>query len=294
VTSREDEFNVYFDEILKEASTIRRGMELSNVGMYSDDKVSVSRISFKSSQNVSIAGWLTEPQDTSQRGAVIQFPAYGEVLFPQINYAAMGLIGFSVSVRGHHGSDNEISPGFPGLLTSGLPGKDNYIYRDIVIDAIRGLIELSGYTGDSIPVVAVGWSQGAALSIILAALTKEVMAVSAEVPWLCNIEESLGLVEGFPYRELNGYISAHPNKKDIVLETLNYFDICNHAPNVDCPVLLGLGTDDPVTPITSTRKLASMIKNVKTYEYEGAGHEGGGMKHRLRQTDWIEKNIAKP
>jgi cephalosporin-C deacetylase len=289
----EGAFQTYFEAVLADSASIQHGLKRTASGQYSDDRVSVSRTSFQSIGNVEIAGWLVEPEGIPIKGAVIQFPGYSEVLFPQVDLARLGVIVFSVSVRGHHGSDKQIAPGFPGLFTYGLPNAETFIYRQIIIDVLRGFIELSNYTQGKIPIVAMGKSQGAALAIILAALREDVRAVAAEVPWLCAIEESLKITDTFPYREVLGYIRSHPGEEQRVKDTLALFDLCSHAPAVKCPVMLGLGTSDPLTPISSTRKMASLLIDVKTYEYEGAGHEGGGLKHRIMQTEWIIKQISR-
>ena len=39
--------------------------------------------------------------------------------------------------------------------------------------------------------------------------------------------------------------------------------------------------------------MAAKLKDVTTLEYEGAGHEGGGFKHRILQTEWILKQISR-
>jgi cephalosporin-C deacetylase len=288
----EEAIRTYFEAVVADAASNPHGLKRTASSQYSDERVSVSRASFQSIGNVEIAGWLVEPEGIPIKGAVIQFPGYSEVLFPQVDLARQGVIVFSVSVRGHHGSDKQIAPGFPGLFTYGLPNADTFIYRQIMIDVLRGFIELSDYTEGKMPIVAMGKSQGAALAIILAALRDDICAVAAEVPWLCAIAESLKVTDTFPYREVLGYIRSHPEEEQQVKDTLAIFDLCNHALAVKCPVLLGLGTSDPITPISSTRKLASLIKGVTTYEYEGAGHEGGGLKHRILQTEWIIKQIS--
>ena len=240
-----------------------------------------------------IAGWLVEPEGIPIKGAVIQFPGYSEVLFPQTDLARQGVIVFSVSVRGHHGSDKQIAPGFPGLFTYGLPNADTFIYRQIIIDVLRGFIELSDYTEGKIPIVAMGKSQGAALAIFLASLRRKSAQLQQKCPGYVPLRISLKITDTFPYREVSGYIRSHPEEEQRVKDTLALFDLCNHASAVQCPVLLGLGTSDPITPISSSRKMAAKLKDVTTFEYEGAGHEGGGLKHRILQTEWILKQISR-
>lgn len=281
----------FFDRILIEANELPIGAQFKQIQQYSDDEVIVKRMLFESSDRITIQGWTAEPRTMSPIGSIIQFPAYAEVLFPQTYLAKIGFLVFSISVRGHKGSDDVVDPGFPGLLTHGLPSAETYIYRNIVIDGLRGINELLNYTKGDVPIIAIGKSQGAALAIILAALRKEIRAISVEVPWLCSIVDSIEITDGFPYREISGYLDEYPDQEIEVYETLDLFDVCRHAHKVDCPVLIGIGTDDPVTPITSTRKLASILRDVEAHEYEGAGHEGGGLEFRVLQTKWMQEVV---
>jgi cephalosporin-C deacetylase len=282
----------YFDALLAEAQGDEPGLTKVPEPAFSDGRVSIARLSYMSAKGVVIAGWLAEPREELRKGAIIQFPAYGEVLFPPLQFAALGLTAMSVSVRGHQGSSAQVNPGFPGLLTEGLPDASTYIYRDMVIDCLRGLAELSELTKGTLPIVATGRSQGAALSLILAALSSSVRAVAAEVPWLCDIEAAMQETDSFPYRELRGWLQNHPEHQEQTRATLRLFDTCSHASAIRCPVLLGIGTEDPVSPITATRRLASVLPHATVVEYQGAGHEGGGLKHRELQSNWIREQIG--
>lgn len=281
----------YFIDIINESESIPAGMSKKFMGKLSDEDCLIYRIKFLSAENIQISGWLVTPSKKNYRGAILQFPAYSEVLFPLLGFTKMGLVTLSISVRGHHGSDQVINPGFPGLLTYGLPDPSRYIYRQIIIDTFRGLQELLEFLGWGVPIIGIGKSQGAALSLLLSAYRNEIIGVSAEVPWLCSIEESLNITDAFPYRELSGYIRNNPEHEIEVRSILNLIDVCNHATLIKCPVLLGLGIEDPVSPISSTRKLTSLIKNTLIYEYKGAGHEGGGFAYRKIQFEWINELI---
>jgi cephalosporin-C deacetylase len=283
----------YFKGLVNESKDFPNEMAKDYRSDLSDKNSNVYRISFVSAKNIQISGWLVTPTIKNYRGAIIQFPAYAQVLFPLLDFSQFGLVSMSVSVRGHHGSNQIVNPGFPGLLVHGLPHPDSYIYRDIFIDALRGLYVLLEFLKDEVPVIALGKSQGAALSLLLSAFCDEITAVAAEVPWLCSIKDSVGNTNSFPYLELKNYLRDNPALEEEVWSTLNLFDVYHHCTQIKCPVLFGLGTKDPVSPIEATRMLVSGIAQVQSYEYKGAGHEGGGMVHRKIQSEWVRNIIAK-
>lgn len=258
---------------------------------YSTKDVRVSLLVFQSLNEVRISCWIAFPQGKDPLGVLVQYPAYATVSFPLVAVAQVGLIAVAVSVRGHHRSDTEINVGFPGLLTYGLPTPEKFVYRGIFCDALRTIAVVRQAVSRDLPIVTVGQSQGAALALVAAALTDDVRAVGADVPFLCAIQAAIETTTAFPYRELRGYLDAHPEHLEQVLRTLEIFDVCTYGPLIRCPVLMSIGTEDPVSPLVATRSLAASLPTVSVVEYAGAGHEGGGMVHRKRQMQWLLEKL---
>jgi cephalosporin-C deacetylase len=280
----------FWQAVSAEVAALPPTVDVRDVPRYSDDAVAVSALTFRGLGGVDVMGWMARPRGPAV-GALVQFPAYATVLFPPIGYAALGMAAISISVRGHHGSEIA-GVGFPGLLTQGLPGRDTYVYRGLYADALQAVGLAERVLAADLPLVLMGQSQGAALSLFAAAMTGYPVGVAADVPFLCNIHEAIGLTQGFPYLELTAYLRDHPAEADEVLRTLDLFDVTGFAADVGCPVLMSIGTLDPVTPLAATRALAAALPSVNAIEYAGAGHEGGGMAHRVLQNQWILEQFA--
>lgn len=169
----------------------------------------------------------------------------------------------------------------------GLPGAETYVYRGMYGDALRAVTLVARLLAPDLRVAAMGQSQGAALSLFAAAFSGLVTVVAADVPFLCDIRSTLGQTTAFPYRELAAYLHQHPTKAKEALRTIDLIDSLGFAPLITCPVLMSIGTLDPVTPLAATRALARSLPSVEAIEYDGAGHEGGGMRHRQLQTRWL-------
>ena len=97
-------------------------------------------------------------------------------------------------------------------------------------DALRAVTLVSRLIGPGLPLVLMGQSQGAALSLVAAGLTGQAVAVAADVPFLCSIREALELTTAFPYRELSAYLRDRPDEAEEALRTVGIFDVLGFAP----------------------------------------------------------------
>ena len=287
----EQRFTEFWDGVVSEVMALPEDVHVRPAPLYSDDKVAVSALTFTGIGGAQVACWMAKPRGEAI-GSLVQFPAYANVLFPPVGYAEQGMVALSVSVRGHHGTELE-GVGFPGLLVEGLPRADAYAYRGLYADALQAVRLVSRLIAPGLPLVLMGQSQGAALALFAAAQTGVPVGVAADVPFLCSIREAIKLTSAFPYRELSAFLRARPDESDEALRTVDLFDAVAFAADVACPVLMSIGTLDPVTPLIATRALARALPDAEVIEYEGAGHEGGGMTHRLLQTRWMLDQIKK-
>lgn len=125
------------------------------------------------------------------------------------------------------------------------------------------------------PVVLMGWSLGAGVSIAAAARAPgRVAGVIAEAPYRKPLTPVRGVLEA---RRLPHRFNLRPAYA--ILGTVfgvgprwRGFDRAAHAAGVRCPVLVLHGTADPVCPIADGRAIAEAAPRGRIVETEGAAH----------------------
>lgn len=120
-------------------------------------------------------------------------------------------------------------------------------------------------------------SQGGTLALAAAALSPDVSAVIANVPFLCDVQRATRITDGTPYRELARYLATHRGATEQVFSTLSYFDGVSLARRITAPAWLSAGLMDATCPPSTVygafHELAGR-KSIALWEYNG--HEGGG------------------
>jgi len=112
------------------------------------------------------------------------------------------------------------------------------------------------------PVVAVGWSLGAALAVGLAARSKS-----------GDGEPLAGLVALSAWTSLPEVAKKHFPAPLVKLALSERYDSLAAVEGLRLPVLLVHGTDDSIIPVTHGRRLAEVLGPTATWvEIEGAGH----------------------
>lgn len=292
---RPEDFDAFWDDLLAEAAAVSLRPEIEPVPLRSTEKVEVFAVHYDSIDGVRVFGWYCLPR--GRRGplpALLSVPGYiADPPLPK-GWAARGYAVLSVAPRGKLGSNRQFNPGYPGLLTHNVVDRNTYGYRGFYIDAVRGIDFLLAQPDvDGSAVGVFGSSQGGALSIVAAALRKEIKAASVGAPYLCGILDAVELTSSYPYHEIRDYLRLYPERREAVAETLAYFDGLNFAPRIGCPLLMNIGLQDNVCPPETGfdlfRAIASEQKKLCTYDR--AGHDGGKRLHEPLIADFFEEHL---
>jgi cephalosporin-C deacetylase len=77
---------------------------------------------------------------------------------------------------------------------------------------------------DAARTVAIGASQGGGIALAVGGLVPDLVAVVADVPFLCDFPRAVTLTERQPYRGTGLFLTTHRGRSADVLRTLSHFD----------------------------------------------------------------------
>jgi cephalosporin-C deacetylase len=256
-----------------------------------------------------IRAWLHLPA-SAVRGSrplpgVVQFQGYngGRGLAHEYTFwASAGYAHLVVDTRGQ-GSGWSVGdtadgtgagPSQPGFLTRGVLDPHDYFYRRVYTDAVRAVETLRSHPEvDPSRVAVTGGSQGGGITLAVAALCRDVMAVMPDVAFLCDFPRATLIAVNDPYTELVRYLQAHRDHVDLVFETLAYFDGAVLAELATAPALFSVALMDQTCPPSTVFGAYNAYggpKEIVVYEYND--HEGGEGFHRDRQLSWLAARLA--
>jgi cephalosporin-C deacetylase len=292
-TPRPADFDEFWEQTRAELAATPADLRCEPEPLRSTEAVVTQAVSFTSLGGARIFAWLCLPRGRNGCPGLVLPPGYsGSPSIPRA-WAAQGYAALQVSPRGHHRSDGEVAPGFPGYMTAGLEDPHTYVYRGAYCDVWRAVDVLLGQPEvDRARIGISGGSQGGALSLVGAAGRPEITAVAADVPFLTGIRDSLRLGNSYPYEEIKDYLRQRPEAEGQVLGTLDYFDTLNFADRITVPTLLSVGLSDDVCPPETAYAMYNRLhgqRDIRAYPY--AGHEGGGLPHMLVKQVWLAAQL---
>ena len=280
---RPDDFDDFWAGVLAQAAEVPLAPETVLDPLWTSQEVEVYQVFYDSLDRVRVAAWYCLPRDKPGRlPAILSLPGY--ISDPPIpkEWARRGYATLSVAPRGKIRSNRQFNPGYPGLLTYGIVDRNAYSYRGFYVDAWRGVdYLLSQQEVDPSRIGVTGSSQGGGLTITTAAMRSEVKAVAAGAPYLCGFKDAIDLTHTYPYQEINDYLRLHPDSREVVEQTLAYFDGISFASRISCPIIVNIGLQDNVCPPETGYGVFSAIssEDKRLYTYDGHGHDAGRHDH---------------
>lgn len=254
-----------------------------------------------------IKAWYARPAGaTDDLPLVVNFIGYSggrglpheHTLYPAAGYGYLIMDtrgqGFSLS-GGDTPDPGATGPSQPGFLTRGVHDPAEYYYRRLYTDAVRAIEAGRQLPGvDPARVIAKGGSQGAAIAIAAAALTPDLYAVQAHVPFLQHFRRAVNMTDAGPYAEITKYLAVHREKAEQTWRTISYVDGVNLAKRASAPALYSVALRDNVCPPSTVYasynaygQLArtAVTKDIEVWEYNN--HEGGGGHQEAKNLAWL-------
>lgn len=212
-----------------------------------------------------------------------------------------------VTPDGGQRPEDSDGPQVPGFMTRGISSPETYYYTRIYTDAARAVEAASLAPGvDPERLVIAGGSQGGALSIAACSLMEpgafdqasiqagwerpsyKIAAALVDVPFLCDIQRAIGMVDSDPYNEVVRYLKVHRQKLDKVMRTISYIDGVHLASFIKVPAFFSVGLMDNICPPSTVYAAYNAWAGKKEIvEYPFNNHEGGQNEQFGRQVDYV-------
>jgi cephalosporin-C deacetylase len=270
--------------------------------------IDVCDVSFSGYAGQPIKAWLAMPARASgQLPCVVEFPGYGGgrgLPHDLLLYAAAGYAHLFIDVRGQ-GSGWRIGdtpdldgsgPQYPGFMTRGIDDPHTYYYRRAITDAVRAVDAARAHPRiDANRIAAAGESQGGGLALAVAGLVPDLVAVAADVPFLCHFRRAMEIATTGPYLELVQYLSVHRQAAESVLRTLSYVDAMNFAARARCPALFSVALMDSTCPpstVYAAYHQYAGASELRVYPYND--HEGGQSHQAAARIAFLGSIFGKP
>jgi cephalosporin-C deacetylase len=178
-------------------------------------------------------------------------------------YLVMDTRGQGSAWRSGDTPDLELSGGNPqynGFMTRGILSPQTYYYRRVFTDAVRAVEAARAHEMvDAAQIAVTGSSQGGGISLAVAALVPDIVAVLPDVPFLCHFQRATTLVDTAPYNEIGAFLSVHRDKTEQVFKTLSYFDGIHRQRSTRRTTITSARSVSPSIRSTITKAAASII-----------------------------------
>lgn len=277
---RPDDFDRFWQATLAEADVVPLNATFEKCKLRCTPTVDAYEVRYDSLHGVRVAAWYCLPKNAAGPLPAVVLPP-GYIQDPPLNrhWAERGFAAFTPAPRAKVRSRSQYNPGYPGLLTDSIVDRNTYGYRGFYVDVIRAIDLLkSREEVDADRLGICGFSQGGALAIVAPALRpNDFQAAVAGVPYLTDFLGAIELTRTYPFHEISDYLQLHPERRGDVKECLAYFDCLNFAPQVTCPILVSLGTQDNIVPPETCRAAFDAIASEEKtlHAWINCGHDGG-------------------
>lgn len=268
-TQEPKDFEAFWQSALAEVNALPLKPEVKPAPEYSNDKVDCYLVKLNGGTKEAphaMYGYVSIPKKDGKFPVLVSPPGAGVKPMNPLKtqfYATEGdIIRLDLEIHGINpalSADDykDISRSFGdhnanGYLANGIHDRDTYYMKKVyamLSRAVDYLTTLPQWDGKNILVQ--GNSQGAALSIVLAALDKRITAIAIAHPALSDMAgyAEPGRTGGYPHF---GNKFKELELTPQVVQTLAYYDVVNFAKRVQCPVYMTWGyNDNTCSPTTS-------------------------------------------
>jgi cephalosporin-C deacetylase-like acetyl esterase len=248
---RPSAFDSYWDNVDAELAATPSRPVLDEIPLRSDEHSTLYGLRLTSIGPYRIFGYLSVPRGEGPFPALYSTPRYGSVNHVPDYNDRMRYVCLQVMHRGQRLADQPYAASYPGLLTDSIDDPEQYIYRGIVADSLRGAEYLLDHPAVDRERVAI---QGDDLALIAAARRSGFGVVAASGLMFYRLAEARTATSAYPIEEVSEYLRTNPDEADDVDETLALFDPLHHANRIDSETILSVASDAWTEPLVRALK----------------------------------------
>ncbi|HEX4047408.1 MAG TPA: acetylxylan esterase [Elusimicrobiota bacterium] len=277
--ARPRNFDRFWAKTKSELAAIPLDARLTPDPEHTDARVECFKADYASLHRITIHARYCRPAGPGKFPAVLIVPWYSKAAIPPpVSLPQRGIAALEFQARGYEVDQSSYPLANSWYILDGIETPENYIYREIVAHALRGVDFLAARPEvDAKRLAVMGASQGGGVSLLVAGLDPRISAVSADAPFLTDWPESLSAPMS-PYADVRKYIAENPGKRAAVMKTVSYYDTLDVAGRIEVPVLVQAGLKDRTCPAPEIEKLyARLASSRKTLtEHPNADHSDEG------------------
>ena len=260
------DFDEFWRETLAEAEKVPLDPQMRPEPTLSNEKWTMHHVSF-ASLGRRVNGWLSIPKGKGPWPVEMSIPASGGKRYATVMDGTDDRIKMMITIfpfelspdekKNEDGFDQmnaafKAKYGVPRYMFAGMDvSREEYFFRPVLAGAVRAVRWLRARPEvDPTRFTYTGTSQGGCCGLALMALAPEVFASGrVNVPGLTDVQGWLkGRDGGWPHCDHEWFPADVKGRDARVCRVMPYFDGCNFAARVKCPVTVVAGLGDWVCP----------------------------------------------
>ncbi len=296
--TKEPDFDAFWEATLKQTKSEPLNAKVTEKE-YPSPFIKVYDVTFDGFGSHPIKGIYMLPAfvENKELPCFVNYHGFGDFRGTPVDFMPwlmMGMAVFSMDCREQSGDTGNAASnhGMVGnLVTKGLLDKNEYYFRAVYMDCIKALdFVCQREEIDKKKIVIHGISQGGALCMATAALDDRPYLAIADIPSNCNFEERVKEYQG-SFSAVTDYLRLYPERTDIALSTLSYFDNMNLADRITCKLFAQVGLRDEICPAKCYFAAYNRVKSEKSIRINPFGvHEV--LRHQTEaKMQFIKDNI---
>ena len=276
--NKPQDFDQYWKKVEDELASIQPAAERTELHLRSAPEAKVYGLKLTSLDHYRIFAYFCVPSGKGPFPVIYRLPNYGSVVHIPPFEERCKYISVALCHRGQRLSDQPFAAKYPGLLTSGIDSKRNYIYRSIVADCLRVmdyLVSCDDVDSQKISLV------GGDLALFTAALRDSASVLFYTPSLFYKALHKATATQNYPLEEFNDYLRSFPQSINQISQTLAYFEPMNFASRVKSEVMLMEESEGDANDLA-----VSFAR-----EIERSGSKHSSYKDGVVLAEWLSKKL---